>query len=300
MKRKVALSEKKQAWLGSRTVTLQGTKLNYNASQQARVVKILRAAVERMADETRAAVMKLFESEISETFFNQQEQLAAMDESLSSKAKKTMRALMKRFQQLFDKTARTLADDIYEGSLKTSAATLGTSLKELSGGVSIKTNIIPEALREDVGVAIKSNVEDLIKTIPQQYFKNVNTLVMQSITTGTGVKELIPTLKELINKEKYKTDRHAKNLALDQTRKAYNAINKQRMLSVGIKKFMWLHSGGGQHPREDHIDMNGKIYSFDDPPVIDKRTGERGIPGDAINCKCTMKPVIEFDEGEEQ
>jgi len=71
------------------------------------------------------------------------------------------------------------------------------------------------------------------------------------------------------------------------------------MEKVGVKKFKWLHSGGGQKPRKDHIEMNGNIYSFDDLPVIDKRTGERGIPGQAINCRCRMAPVIEFDNDEE-
>jgi uncharacterized protein with gpF-like domain len=29
-------------------------------------------------------------------------------------------------------------------------------------------------------------------------------------------------------------------------------------------------------------------------PVIDPRTGERGIPGQAINCRCVMRPLVEF------
>jgi uncharacterized protein with gpF-like domain len=41
--------------------------------------------------------------------------------------------------------------------------------------------------------------------------------------------------------------------------------------------------------------MDGKIFSFDDLPIIDRKTGERGIPGQAINCRCTMTPVYEFD-----
>ncbi|RIQ43658.1 phage head morphogenesis protein, partial [Bordetella avium] len=32
----------------------------------------------------------------------------------------------------------------------------------------------------------------------------------------------------------------------------------------------------------------------DNPPIIDKTTGERGLPGQLINCKCRMRPVIDF------
>jgi len=92
------------------------------------------------------------------------------------------------------------------------------------------------------------------------------------------------------------THRRAKNIALDQTRKVYNSVNKGRMEALGIGKFMWHHSGGGAHPREDHIDMDGEIYSFEELPIIDPRSGERGIPGQAPNCRCTMSPVFSFED----
>lgn len=54
------------------------------------------------------------------------------------------------------------------------------------------------------------------------------------------------------------------------------------MKSAGVKKFQWLHSAGGRDPRPLHINdypsgLNGGIFSFDDLPVIDEKTGERGI-----------------------
>ena len=67
------------------------------------------------------------------------------------------------------------------------------------------------------------------------------------------------------------------------------------MQGLGVKKFKWLHSMGGKEPRPLHKNvLNGNVYSFDDPPVIDERTGERGLPGVLINCRCRMLPVIEF------
>ena len=45
--------------------------------------------------------------------------------------------------------------------------------------------------------------------------------------------------------------------------------------------------------------LNGGIFDFDNLPVIDEKTGERGIPGQAINCKCRMRPIVEFEKGEQ-
>jgi SPP1 gp7 family putative phage head morphogenesis protein len=116
---------------------------------------------------------------------------------------------------------------------------------------------------------------------------------MRSITTGKGMEDLVPFLTK-----KYKGNiRHARNVALDQTRKAYQSINTSRLKSMGVKSFIWIHSGGGKEPRQNHIKMSGNEYSFDNPPIIGVMYGEnvRGLPGDLPNCRCICKPVINFD-----
>ena len=47
--------------------------------------------------------------------------------------------------------------------------------------------------------------------------------------------------------------------------------------------------------RKDHKRLNGKIFSWNDPPVIDTRTGRRGHPGDDYQCRCVAIPVFDFD-----
>jgi SPP1 gp7 family putative phage head morphogenesis protein len=79
----------------------------------------------------------------------------------------------------------------------------------------------------------------------------------------------------------------------------YNNLNASRMKAIGLNKYEWVHSGGGQRPREFHRDvLNGQIFSLDDPPIIDEQTGERGIPSQLINCRCTMLPLLEFSNGQ--
>ena len=86
-------------------------------------------------------------------------------------------------------------------------------------------------------------------------------------------------------------------IARDQTSKATAAINRARMQGLGVRKFKWLHSGGGKEPRPLHKNtLNGNVYSMDDPPVIDEKTGERGIPGALVSCRCLAIPVITFGD----
>jgi SPP1 gp7 family putative phage head morphogenesis protein len=180
-------------------------------------------------------------------------------------------------------------------ALKSSQTNLKTSLKQLSGGLALNTGVIPKGM-EEVGQAIINENVSLIKSIPSEYFDKISGAVMRSITSGNGLADLEPEIKKYSGQ----SDRRVSLLALDQTRKAYNTINKQRMQSVGVKKFEWIHSGGGQHPRISHMKLDGRVFSFDDLPL----KGEEGFvngqfPGQAINCRCTMVPVIEFENGEE-
>lgn len=286
------LSQQKSKWAKNRDVYLHGLPLNYSAALRAKYEKALRTLVMQMALETQKEVTRLFNSAIADDYFYDQFDLATMDASISNQSKKLINKLMDKFTELFSVKAPELAKTMVNSANQASVVALKSSIRELTGGMTLKTDFIPNGVKEVSSSSVAENVS-LIKSIPEKYFTNITGSVMRSITTGQGLKDLVKDMRKYFGE----TDRRAKNIALDQTRKAYNSINKQRMMSAGYTKFKWLHSGGGQHPRKEHIAMNGNIYSFDDLPVIVPKTGERGIPGQAINCGCTMQPIYEFDDG---
>ncbi len=45
--------------------------------------------------------------------------------------------------------------------------------------------------------------------------------------------------------------------------------------------------------RPDHLRLNGKEFRWEQPPVVDTRTGERGHPGMDTHCRCYAEPVAE-------
>lgn len=292
---KLRLTKNKQKWTANRNVTLRGTGLNYNASQQAKYKDALNRLIKQMAAEVNKQLERLFNGEVADDYFDEQEEAAAMDASIASKAKKLMNALTAKFQQLFNVKAPLLAESMVSGAADVSKSNLHTSLKQLSGGLSLKTGVVPKGMEEVSKALVAENVS-LIKSIPQQYFKDVTGAVMRSITVGRGIADLLPEIK----KYQGQTQRRAKNLSLDQTRKAYNSINKQRMQSIGVKQFEWVHSGGGQKPRASHLKISGHIFNFENLEAQQAALGvpkdDQGIPGYPINCRCTMLPVINFDD----
>ena len=152
--------------------------------------------------------------------------------------------------------------------------------------------VLTGELEEALNAAVAENVA-LIRSIPAQYFTQIQGAVMRSITTGRGLHDLVPFIKNY----KDVTLRRARLIAHDQSRKVYGNINRIRAEKLGIKKFQWLHSAGGHEPRPLHKNvLNGKVFNMNDPPIIDEKTGERGFPAQLISCRCRMIPIVSFED----
>ncbi len=260
-----------------------GTTLQYNVQDMADYRNALQKLVQEMAQYCSKKIKKLFQDDTAEEFFSE-------DASVTSQATTLINKLKSKFQLVFNDKSKTLAMRMVAQANKTSISALKGSLKDVSQEVTINSKRLPAALKETMKSAIADNVS-LIRTIPEKYFSDVQGAVYRSITTGSGLKGLMPTL------QKYEgiSYRRAKVIALDQTRKTYASINEQRMKELELPGFEWIHSGGGHEPRPSHVAMNGNYYKFSDLPIVNKDNPKepprRGMPGTEINCGCTARPI---------
>ncbi len=284
---KKLLTDRKEKWVTQfKPDYLRGKALNPNISDAIRYQKRLDTLIKKMIGDVERELKSLFKTGTAKEYF-------ALDASISSQARILTNALTEKFNELFARMSKPIAEQVVEEANKSSSVALKSSLKELSGGLSIKTSSISPEITDVLNASTTENVA-LIKSISQQYLSGVQQAVMRSITGTEGLNDLIPYLQ----KSKEITHRRAKMIAYDQTRKAFNSIDVAKMKSLGIKKFEWLHSGGSNHPRKLHIELSGKIFSLDDPPIIEDNKGKitRGLPGTLPNCRCRLLPVISFDE----
>ena len=228
--------------------------------------------------------------ELTKTFYGY-----GVDSSISSQSRIILNYLLKKWQKRFNKVAKESTDKMISRTVKNSSITLGISLKEIAKEITIDMTYSNEVLK-DVIKASTEEAANLIKLIPQQALAEVQGAVMRSITTGKGMYDLVPFLKV-----KYKGNiKRARNTALDQSRKAYQSVNTTRLKAYGVKKFIWIHSGGGMTQRPLHVEMSGKEYDLNNPPYIGVEYGIKiyGFPSQMINCRCVLRPVIYFDDEE--
>lgn len=319
--RKIRLAPNKARWVDQfKAAQVKGAPLYLSVSIASRYYGKLKPLIDQMHKETTAQLVALFKhpsfaedaADLKREYERQAKPLIAavtagkcaaalelerlpmvvtMDASIASQARIITNKLTDKFTALFGSVAAPLATDTVQQTDENSASTLKGSLKDLSGGVAFKTDFVSEGVNDAITASVASNV-DLIKRIPEEYMSDITGATMRSITLGNGLADLQPYLTK-----KYEgTQRQAQLMCMDQTRKAYTSINTERMKSVGVNEFEWVHGGGSRHPREYHANvLNGNTYSLDDPPIIDPKTGERGLPGQLPNCHCTMRPIVSFD-----
>lgn len=241
----------------------------------------------RMADETHRELARMFE--------DPGYALDAVDGNPSSRARIILNQLAEKYEPLFRKWAKKATHRMLARNLKHAEQQINSSLKEASKFIEIKSDLMSDRLKE-ITVAAANEASGLIKLIPSEYLQEVGGAVARSISTGSGMQDLIPFLDA-----KYGQNiRHARNVAHDQTRKVFTNISTARLKAAGVKKFEWRHSHGGRSPRKLHEELNGKVFSYDDPPYIGDMYGQRihGLPATLPNCRCFPKPVIYFGDDE--
>lgn len=276
----MTFTKKRQRWAAPRKdVQFKGTKLAYPASVQSRYASALKKLSEQMVREYRKELDAVFDDTVT------------TDASIASQARIRLNQLKARFMSLFTERSGEIVDNIFGQIDRFSEKSLGESLREISGGITIPTPKLPGDLSDAIKAATADNVA-LIKSIPEQFHLQIEGAVMRSIQPGgNGLQDV----HKALTKYDGITKRRAEFIARDQTKKVTATYNSERVQAVGIEEFEWIHSGKTGNPRKLHKEvLNGKTFRFDDLPVIDERTGQRGLPGQLPNCDCGMRPKVSF------
>jgi uncharacterized protein with gpF-like domain len=147
---------------------------------------------------------------------------------------------------------------------------------------------ITPAIRDLMQASIAENVA-LIKSIPDQYFTQIEGHVMRAAQVGGDMGPLAQVLEHQYGV----TRRRAAFIARDQTRKAMAVVERARQEELGITHAYWKHSAGGKHPRPTHVkaSRDGVIYDINEG-WLDPALGKRIWPGTEPNCRCFCRAVL--------
>lgn len=131
----------------------------------------------------------------------------------------------------------------------------------------------------------------LIKSIPEDTLDRMRGIVYDGFVDGKTTARIVKEIKRAYGVSR----RRAELIARDQTAKLNGQIQRAQQLDAGITEYIWSTTGD-ERVRKSHRALNGKRFSWDDPPVVDERTGRRCHPGQDFQCRCIGRPVFERDK----
>ena len=181
-----------------------------------------------------------------------------------------------RLRRMVDRAAHDVADFNKQELNKQFRASLGIDL--LHGEPYLQTQL--ELFAED-------NAR-LITSLAAEHLGKVGDLVMRAARAGTRVEQLRKDIEQRFEV----TQGKAQLLARDQVGKLNGELTQLRQASVGVTEYEWSTSRD-ERVRKRHADLEGTTHSWDDPPVVDEKTGRRAHPGQDFQCRCTALPKVD-------
>lgn len=203
----------------------------------------------------------------------------------SERINRILKELADRWTKKFAISADKIAESYLRSMYNASDNSLRQALKE--AGISVKFSMTP-TVRDAFTASVEENVS-LIKSIPSEYFPQVNGIVMRTYSTGRDLHKMTQELKELYPKA---ADR-AETIARDQSNKANATITRARQMELGITEGIWMHSSAGKVPRPSHVQAgkDKRRFNLAEGCLIE---GEHILPGQKINCRCSWRAVLPY------
>lgn len=191
--------------------------------------------------------------------------------------------IMIRWIQRLNELPQLLARKMVKSTLNSYDRRFDAALRKAGMTVNLQlTDTTRTAMRKAIGMNV-----GLIKSIPMVYLTDVQKYVNEAVDAGFD----LATLTDNLDHAYHIGRNRAKLIARDQANKVHAVMEQARRQEIGIKKAIWRHSAAAKEPRQSHVKANGEEFDIDKGLLLD---GEWVLPGQAVNCGCSSRAVIEW------
>lgn len=142
---------------------------------------------------------------------------------------------------------------------------------------------MPETLRE----TLATNTDRAIKDFSLEATQQLRAKVQANIAAGGRTDRLA----KIIEVEFGVAKRRARFIADQETSLLVSKFREQRYRDLGATEYVW-DTSHDEKVRHDHRELDGKTFSWDNPPITNRATGARNHPGEDFNCRCVPRAKL--------
>lgn len=140
--------------------------------------------------------------------------------------------------------------------------------------------ILKEEYSENLKLAVKKFTEEQILSLRESTEENA--------TKGYRFDRLADKIQDQYKVSAVK----AEFLARQETSLFMSQYRRQRFSEAGVTRYIWRTSRD-QRVRDVHKHLEGKIFFYTQPPIVDRASGRRRNPGEDYGCRCVDEPVLD-------
>jgi SPP1 gp7 family putative phage head morphogenesis protein len=208
----------------------------------------------------------------------------AMDED-TRKAYRKILAELKQKQGSFNLYGKL--EKLAKSAVKLSAKAWARTIRQTLGINIYEDYYLGEFFRQQVKQWAASNAA-LISTVPGQSMDKLQNLMEQGFDNARPAASIAKDIAEQYGVDK----RRAQFWARDQMAKLNSQITRAQQEDAGCTEYTWSTSHD-ERVRDRHRELDGKKFSWADPPVMDDGTQKN--PGEDYNCRCVARAVLDID-----
>lgn len=197
--------------------------------------------------------------------------------------------LKSRISAHLDEVNTLIAQDpkfTFERAFEQTVKGLNKKFEEGIEGIVVAPEFTPEMLK-NIAEQYSDNMNLYVKGWTEKSIQRLRDRVLINTFEGNRAEHLVRELEHdfqiSFNKAKF--------LARQETSLLMSQFREERYKSCGVTKYRWI-TAGDERVRAYHRRLNGKIFTWDNPPVVDE-LGHRAAPGQSYNCRCLASPVLE-------
>lgn len=199
----------------------------------------------------------------------------------------TLRQALKKVSDEWIDRFNRASDDIAEAFASRAQRSFNVSFKKRLRRAGFTVKFRPTARTVGAYRAVVAENVNLIRSIPQKFLTEVQSIVWVDVMKGSD----LHTLSQTIKKRYGITARRAAFIATDQNAKARAVMEEARRSELGITEAIWIHSKAGKEPRPTHVAMDGQRYNIKQG-MWDSAVERYVWPGTEPRCRCVSRSIL--------
>lgn len=176
-----------------------------------------------------------------------------------------------------------MARDVAENAKASTRKSLGNHFKLALG-------FDPLPVAEDLAAHVEAFTLDnvrLIRGMVDTELTQIEGAVLRGVREGKRVRDVAREIQQIARVTKSR----AELIAVDQIGSITGELTRVRQSKLGIERYRWS-SSKDERVRPRHVELDGTVHSWSDPPVVDLRTGRTAHPGGDYRCRCAALPEL--------